>query len=85
MWPGAAASVSWSAMDVIGRAFVLLGIVLVVLGFLLSTVPSVPWLGKLPGDLRFDWAGVRVFLPLTTSLLLSIVLSLLLQLLSKLR
>jgi hypothetical protein len=72
-------------MDVIGRAIVLLGIVLVVLGFVLSTAPSIPWLGKLPGDLRFDWGGVRVFLPLTTSLLLSIVLSLLLQLLSKLR
>jgi hypothetical protein len=72
-------------MDVIGRSFVLLGIVLVVVGLVLSAVPSVPWLGKLPGDLRFDWGGVRVFLPLTTSLLLSVVLSLLLQLLSKLR
>ena len=72
-------------MDVIGRSFVLLGIVLVVVGLVLSTAPSVPWLGKLPGDLRFDWAGVRVYLPLTTSLLLSVVLSLLLQLLSKLR
>jgi uncharacterized membrane-anchored protein len=72
-------------MDVIGRSFVLLGIVLVAVGFLLSTVPSIPWLGKLPGDLRFDWSGVRVHLPLATSLLLSVVLSLLLQLLSKLR
>jgi len=72
-------------MDVIGRSFVLLGIVLVVVGFLLSTAPSIPWLGKLPGDLHFEWSGFRVFLPLTTSLLLSLVLSLLLQLLSKLR
>jgi len=74
-----------AGMDVIGRSFVLLGIVLVVVGFVLSTAPSVPWLGKLPGDLRFDWSGFRVYLPLTTSLLLSVVLSLLLQLLSKLR
>ena len=72
-------------MDAIGRSFVLLGIVLVVVGFLLSAAPSIPWLGKLPGDLRFDWSGFRVYLPLTTSLLLSVVLSLLLQLLSKLR
>ena len=85
MWPGAAASVSWTAVDAIGRSFVLLGIVLVLVGFLLSAVPSVPWLGKLPGDLRFDWGGFRVFLPLTTSVLLSVVLSLLLQLFSKLR
>lgn len=72
-------------MDAIGRSFVLLGIVLVGVGFLLSTVPSVPWLGKLPGDLRFDWSGFRIHLPLTTSLLLSVALSLLLQLFSKLR
>jgi hypothetical protein len=72
-------------MDILGRSLVLLGIVLVAVGFLLSTVPGIPWLGKLPGDLRFEWSGVRVFLPLTTSLLLSVVLSLLLQLLAKLR
>jgi hypothetical protein len=84
-WPGAAASVSWTPVDAIGRSFVLLGIVLVVVGFVLSTAPSVPWLGKLPGDLRFEWSGLRIYLPITTSLLLSVALSLLLQLLSKLR
>jgi hypothetical protein len=72
-------------MEVIGRSFVLLGIVLVAVGFLLAAVPSVPWLGKLPGDLRFDVGNVRVHLPLATSLLLSVALSLLLQLFSKLR
>ncbi len=77
------ASVSWLAVDAIGRGFVLLGIVLVVVGFVLSTAPGVPWLGKLPGDLRFEWSGVRVYLPLTTSLLLSVALSILLRLFSK--
>jgi hypothetical protein len=72
-------------VDVIGRSLVLLGIVLVVLGFVLSSAPSLPWLGKLPGDLRFDWSGFRIYLPITTSLLLSVALTLLLQLLSKLR
>jgi hypothetical protein len=72
-------------VDVIGRGLVLLGILLVVLGFLLANAPSIPWLGKLPGDLRLDWSGVRIYLPITTSLLLSVALTLLLQLLSKLR
>jgi hypothetical protein len=72
-------------MEAIGRSFVLLGIVLVAVGFLLSAAPGVPWLGKLPGDLRFDWSGFRVYLPLTTSILLSVALSLLLQLLARLR
>jgi hypothetical protein len=34
-----------------------------------------PWLGvplgRLPGDLAFERAGVRVYLPMTTSLLVS--------------
>jgi uncharacterized membrane-anchored protein len=63
-----AASVSCSAVDAI---------------FLLATAPGIPWLGKLPGDLRFDWGNVRVHLPLTTSLLLSVALTLLLRLFSK--
>ena len=70
-------------MESIGRGFVLMGIVMVVVGFVLSTAPGIPWLGKLPGDLRFDWSGVRVYLPLTTSVLLSVALSVLLRLFSK--
>jgi uncharacterized membrane-anchored protein len=80
-WRGA--SVSWAAVEAIGRSFVLLGIVLVVVGFVLSAAPGIPWLGKLPGDLRFEWSGFRVFLPLTTSLLLSLVLTILQWLFSK--
>jgi hypothetical protein len=72
-------------MEMIGRSFVLLGIMLVVVGFVMTMMPGIPWIGKLPGDLRFDWSGVRVYLPLTTCLLLSVALSLLLQLLAKLR
>jgi hypothetical protein len=72
-------------METMGRTLVLLGVVMVVVGFLLSTAPGIPWLGKLPGDLRFETSGYRIHLPLTTSLLLSVVLSLLLGLLAKLR
>jgi uncharacterized membrane-anchored protein len=80
---GRGASVSCPAVDAIGRGFILLGILLVVVGFLLSTAPGIPWLGKLPGDLRFEWSGVRVYLPITTSILLSIALTILLRLFSK--
>ena len=69
----------------LGRLLVVLGIVLVVVGFVLSVAPHVPWLGKLPGDLRIERGGVRLYLPITTSILLSVVLSLLLSLLGRLR
>jgi hypothetical protein len=69
----------------LARTLILLGVVLVAVGFVLSLAPQVPWLGKLPGDLRIERGGMRLYLPITTSILLSAVLTLLLSLLSRLR
>jgi hypothetical protein len=33
------------------------------------------WFGRLPGDLRFGSGGTRVFIPITSMLLVSLVLS----------
>jgi hypothetical protein len=63
----------------------LTGVLLLLVGLLLQFGPSLPLLGKLPGDLRFDRGGVRFYFPLTTCLLLSAVVSGLLALFSKLR
>jgi hypothetical protein len=62
-------------MGSIGRALILLGAALVVLGVILSFAPSLP-LGRLPGDLRIERPGFRFYLPITSSLLVSAVLSL---------
>lgn len=64
----------------LGRAFVILGAVLVILGLALILAPRIPWLGRLPGDFSFGGARWRVYFPLATSLLLSLFLSLLLAL-----
>jgi len=37
-------------------------------------------LGRLPGDLRFERGGVRVYFPITSALLVSLVLTLILSL-----
>jgi Protein of unknown function (DUF2905) len=71
-------------MGQLSRALITLGVLLVVLGVILSIAPSLP-LGRLPGDLRIERPGVRVYLPITTSLLASALLSLALWLFSKLR
>ena len=68
-----------------GRVLVVLGIVLVLLGLLLQVAPQIPWLGRLPGDIRIERPGLRVYAPLTTSLLLSLVVTLVLALLARLR
>ena len=68
-----------------GRLFMTLGIALFVTGVILHSGVSVPLIGKLPGDLQIERPGFRIYLPITTSLLLSFGLSLLLWLFSKQR
>lgn len=72
-------------MEAIGRTLMLAGALLVVVGLVVHFAPEVPWLGKLPGDLRIERGGVRIYVPITTCLLLSVALSALLTLLGKLR
>ena len=64
-------------MGDIGRALVILGLVLVVVGVLVSLATKVPWLGRLPGDIHIQRGSWNFYFPLATSLLLSVVLSLL--------
>jgi len=68
-------------MPDLGRALVVLGLVLVALGLALSFGPS--WLGRLPGDLRIERPGFAFYLPITTSILVSLLLSLLLWLFTR--
>ena len=63
-----------------GRLLIVLGIVLVAVGVLVTLGPRIPWLGRLPGDFSFGGGNWRVFVPLGTSLLISVILTLLLWL-----
>ena len=72
-------------MESLGRILVIAGVVLVTLGLLLYASPSIPLLGKLPGDLRIERPGLRLYIPITTCVVVSLVLSLALWLFSKLR
>jgi hypothetical protein len=53
-----------------------LGVLLVLFGVVWLVAPSVPWLGRLPGDLRVEKGGVRFYFPLATCLLISALLTL---------
>lgn len=68
-------------MNDLGRLLIFAGTVLLILGLALVLGPRVPYLGRLPGDLNFEWGGGRVYVPLATSILLSIVLTIILNLL----
>ena len=66
----------------VGILVALAGVGLVVLGLLIAT-GALSWFGRLPGDLRFGSGNVRVFVPLVSMLLVSLVASLLLGLLRR--
>ncbi len=67
-------------MDQIGKGMMLLGGVLLTLGAFITFGGRLSWLGRLPGDFRFERGGFSIYLPLATSLLLSLLLSLVLNL-----
>ncbi len=64
----------------LGRWLVVLGLVLVVVGVVLVFADRIPWLGRLPGDIRIERGNWRVYFPLATSLLISVILTVLLNL-----
>jgi len=64
-----------------GRLLVLLGIVLVILG--LGLWGKLPFLGRLPGDIRIQRDGFTFYFPLASCLLLSVIVSLVLTLFRK--
>jgi hypothetical protein len=72
-------------MESLARPLIVAGVVLILLGLALQVGPSLPVLGKLPGDLRIERGGVRIFVPITSCLLVSAALSLAFWLSSKLR
>ncbi|GGN00949.1 hypothetical protein GCM10007092_13730 [Thermus composti] len=66
----------------VGKLLLYLGLFLAVLGLLLLFFPKLfAWFGHLPGDIRIEREGLRVYIPITSALLLSLLLSLLLNLL----
>ena len=66
-------------MGSLGRYLVITGLVLAVVGVLLVVGERVG-LGKLPGDIVWKCKNTTIYVPIVTSVLLSVVLTLLLNL-----
>jgi len=70
-------------MNVLGRVLIIFGILLVLVGLILTTGIKIPYIGKLPGDIYIKRPNFAFYFPLTTCILLSIILSLVFWLLGK--
>ena len=67
----------------LGRLLLVTGLGLVALGGMLLSIGRVPWLGRLPGDLRLSRDGLSITIPLATCMVLSLVATIVLNLLAK--
>lgn len=67
-------------MGEFGRILIVFGIVLVLLGVVFLVGPRIPFVGRLPGDFLIRRGDTTVYLPLATSLVLSLFISILLNL-----
>jgi hypothetical protein len=66
------------------RWLIIIGAVLIVVGVVLQFAPwLLSWFGRLPGDIRVETGNTRVFIPVTSMIILSVLLSLLLNLLNR--
>jgi len=69
----------------LGRAFILLGVILSGFGVVLLLAPKLPWLGRLPGDIAIQREQFSFYFPLASCLVASVILSVLLWLAGRFR
>lgn len=61
----------------VGLLIVALGAAIVIAGLLVMT-GALGWVGRLPGDIRIESGNTRVYFPIVTMIVVSVVLSLVL-------
>jgi hypothetical protein len=72
-------------MSELGKTLIGLGLLIALVGAVLLVAGRIGPLGKLPDDIAYRSKNVSVFVPLGTSLLISVVLSAILFLISRFR
>lgn len=66
------------------RWFIIVGIILIVIGVVMHFIPNaLNWFGKLPGDINIQKENSRVFIPITSMIIVSVVFSILVNLFNR--
>ena len=67
-----------------GRWIIALGCTLIVIGAIMHFAPGiVNWVGKLPGDIHIETGRTKLYIPITSMVLLSIILTILINLIRR--
>jgi uncharacterized membrane protein len=72
-------------MNQLGKILIITGIILVIAGLIIYFAGDrLNWLGRLPGDIRIEKGNTRIFFPITTMIIISILLSVIMWIIRKL-
>jgi Protein of unknown function (DUF2905) len=67
-------------MIAFGRLLLIIGLAMALIGSLILIAGRFfPWLGNLPGDIRYESENVKIYIPLATMILVSILATILLN------
>jgi uncharacterized protein HemY len=71
-------------MQQLGKYLLAIGILLIIAGLIFYFFGNkFTWLGRLPGDIRVEKENFRLYFPITTMIILSVLISLILYLIRK--
>jgi hypothetical protein len=65
-------------MGGLGKTLIYLGLILAILGVVISLAGKLPWLGHLPGDIYIQRERFSFYFPLATCILISVIITLVL-------
>jgi H+/Cl- antiporter ClcA len=66
------------------RWIIISGLILVVIGLILHFAPGIfKWFGRLPGDIRIESERYRIFIPIVSMILISIMLTVIINFLRR--
>lgn len=66
----------------IAKFLMIIGAVVFVVGLIVLVAPKIPWIGRLPGDIDIKGKNFRIYFPIITCIILSVLLTILLNLIN---
>jgi len=65
----------------IPKIFIIIGFLIITVGILLYITPQLfNWVGKLPGDIKIEKENSKIYFPISTMIVISIILTILINL-----
>ena len=66
-----------------GTALIVFGAAIIVIGLVLLFLDRLPFVGKLPGDISFRSGNTRIYFPIVTCIIISVIVTIILNLFRK--